>query len=306
MSGTSKENNIAEKHNKGEWSEIYVLLYICGYGKMQVVNEHMEVHTSATQKIYKIYIDNDRKSRQEKMVIKIEKNDIVIFIDGMEIKTISREWCREMAAIMFEEIKNGKGNSFSIDCAEEIKRELCLNNIKSPSLDKVDITCELSDESMGFDSIVRYSVKSHLGNKATLLNSSGSTDVRFLIECKEQEIIDKIRNSDQKQTVKQVTESIKHKDGSIKFVSVLNKTFRENLKIIDTIMPDIWGCMIKEYYIDGISEIKNIATKLEETDPLGLKQPNIYRIKIKKMLFAFAVGMIPSRRWNAQAAFYKI
>ena len=85
---------------------------------------------------------------------------------------------------------------------------------------------------------------------------------------------------------------------SIKFVRAANETFSANLLFIDTMMEIIISEMIKIHYFEGISDCSLIASKIEENNPLNYKIEGLYRYKIKKFLYAVALGLMPSKPWN--------
>ena len=81
------------------------------------------------------------------------------------------------------------------------------------------------------------------------------------------------------------------------FVSVINKTFSDNLMFICGSIEKILAEMLKIYYLKGISDCAELATVLEEADPLKIRFSNFYRYKIKQFLCAVALGFETSKPW---------
>ena len=65
-------------------------------------------------------------------------------------------------------------------------------------------------------------------------------------------------------------------------------------------MDAIISQILVEYYKNGKVYCSDIATSIEKSDPLGFNREGIYRYKIKKLLCAIALGMMPARKWNGQ------
>ena len=57
--------------------------------------------------------------------------------------------------------------------------------------------------------------------------------------------------------------------GSMVFSGACNDAFSGNLMLIDSMMENIVAMMLLEYYKNGVSLCSDIATALEEKDPLG-------------------------------------
>ena len=112
-----------------------------------------------------------------------------------------------------------------------------------------------------------YSIKSDLGNSPTLFNASKSTNFKFEIFDMTDEEAEKINAIDTKNKVKDRIQKI----GELKFDSVVNKTFLKNLRFVDTQMKKILAEMLKIYYSENISCCAELATLLDERDPLNFR-----------------------------------
>ena len=86
--------------------------------------------------------------------------------------------------------------------------------------------------------------------------------------------------------------------GGIEFDKVNNETFAGNLDFIDTQFDKILAEMLRLYYCERINDCAELATELEERDPLNLNVEDFYRINIKEFLCAVALGMKPNQKWN--------
>ena len=199
-----------------------------------------------------------------------------------------------MAEKIFEEINRGGTSAFEIDGAEEIMQTLELKRIKSPSNRKADIEIKVHDPFTNFDRICCYSIKSDIGAPPTLFNASQATNFRFKIIGMNDSLMEKINSIETRNKIQDRMQKIER----LEFDSVANRTFKNNLMFIDTQLEKFLGEMIKIYYRDRISDCAELATTLEERDPLKFGVPNIYRHKIKKFLCAVALGLKPAKAWN--------
>lgn len=90
------------------------------------------------------------------------------------------------------------------------------------------------------------------------------------------------------------------KYGSLVFDRMESDTFKRNVAYIDTKMDDILGSVVKIQYTENIMNMSDIVTEIEEIDPLGFKNPGMYRYKVKKFLASVALGMVPSKKWDGR------
>ena len=158
---------------------------------------------------------------------------------------------------------------------------------------------EIHDIKTGYSTIVGYSIKSELGNSPTLLNASYSSNFRFVVSgLTDSEVI----------TINSIATKAKIRDricaieriGGIEYDGPANADFSGNLILIDSRMEEIVAAMLIEYYKNGIINCSDIATVLEEKDPMEFHRDGIYRFKIKKLLCAIALGMTPAKKWDGQ------
>lgn len=83
-----------------------------------------------------------------------------------------------------------------------------------------------------------------------------------------------------------------------------NEIFENNLKLIDSDLPEICAYMILEYYKNGTALIKKSIDVLKEENPLhydlSYNHP-YYEYKIKRFLSDCALGLYPSKIWDGTA-----
>lgn len=284
--------------NKGEWSELYVLLRLLADGKLHAADEDLVLLQQVYSPILRIFRDEVETGKME-YKLKPEKREVVLYINGDKIKSISSDLLAKYAVTCYQGIIQGTEAAFPIKGAEEIMRELKCKQIKAPSEDKTDISIEIYDRVTGYNTIVGYSIKSELGRAPSLLNASRATNFRFAITNIEEILADKINSIKTRSVIHDRIEIIE-KNGVLQFCGANNNVFSQNLKLIDSRMEDIIAHMLMEYYKYREITCSDIATALEQKDPLRYNIPGFYRYKIKKFLCAVALGMVPSKVWNGQ------
>jgi len=272
--------------NKGEWSEFYALLKILADGGINA-EVNGEQNWLPVLKIF----------REDVAGVQLEFRRVKKFVDlyqnDKRIRRFKVSEFTAMAEKILDGIKSGKG-AFTIDGAEEFIGTLGLTRLKSPADKKADIELEVHDRFTNSAAKTFYSIKSKLGSAPTLLNSSGATNFRFNLPDVDAALANKLNG--ERLSPKEIAREV----GRLEFVSVVDKTFAVNLNLITESMGRIIGEMLKLHYVERISDCAEIATRLEERDPLKTGVKDFYRINIKKFLRAVALGLRPAEPWNGR------
>ena len=284
--------------NKGEWSELYVLLKLLADGKLYAADETLRKLEDIYSPILAIFRQELESGRMEYR-IGDRNREVTLYWNGDKIKTIASDKLAEYAATFYGGIIAGNNSSFEIAGAERIMNDIRCTKIKAPSSDKTDISMQIYDRNTGYKPIVGFSIKSELGNPPTLLNASKATNFRFKVTGLTEERIRSINGIDTRSKLRDRITAIE-RSGSLKFDRACNSTFSGNLMLVDSMMEDIISRMLLEYYKNGNIFCSDIATSLEKSDPIGYRRDGAYRYKIKKFLCAVALGMMPARAWDGQ------
>ena len=284
--------------NKGEWSELYVLLRLLADGRLYSADAQLRKIQNVYAPILSVFRQELESGRMEYRVI--ERNrQVELYWNGDKIKAISSDILAQYAETLFAGILAGNRASFEIQGADAIMSDIKATKIKAPSSDKTDIQMRIYDRKTGYNSVVGYSIKSELGNPPTLLNASGATNFRYeATGITEQDARD-INAISTKAKIRDRVLMIERK-GGLRFIGAGNRVFGGNLLLIDSMMEEIISYMLYEYYRNGRVFVSDIATAIENRDPLGYHRAGVYRYKIKKFLCAIALGMVPSKPWDGQ------
>ena len=284
------------KGNKGEWSELYVLLRLLAYGEIYAADDQVKKIENVYFPILKIIREEVKGKRLEYKIG--ENEDVDIYSNDVKIKSISKERLKKEADYLYNEIVNMKSRSFEIEQTEKFANEIECYRLSAPSTDKTDIKMQIHDIHTGFEPVCGFSIKSELGSAPTLLNASGATNFVFAVDGisdEQMEIINALSNP--KSKIMDRMEQI-FSNGKVTYSKAANEKFASNLMLIDSRMEEIIAQVLLCYYRDNISDCREIINKLEEENPLGFPKKGFYEFKFKKFLCSVALGMMPSKEWD--------
>jgi len=220
-----------------------------------------------------------------------------IFSSGNFLKTIPRQWISEASKKVFKGIVSGNNAAFEIVEAPEIMKEMNIDRISASSADKTDITMQLHDIQTGYNPICGFSIKSQMGNPPTLLNASAATNFVYQIENISDDDMNRLNNIDSRTKLLDRMAFI-HKNHSISFLGVSNKTFRDNLTLIDSNMEIILSELLMDYFLGNPPSCEDLIERLENKNPLHYPRKGFYEIKFKHFLSSVALGLKPTVPWD--------
>lgn len=282
--------------NKGEWSELYVLLYLLGTGKLYAANEKVQRLQDVYFPILKIIRDDTRG--QIDYLIRDEK-EVEIIINKVSSGRIPMETFRKEADSLYHAIELGADRAFPIDSTEAFMGRIFAYRLAAPSNDKTDITLQVHDIHTGYDPIMGFSIKSELGNPPTLLNASGATNFVYRVSGMNDQIMEEVNSIETKTKILDRIERISERGGKIEYFGCANETFSSNLMLIDSRMEEFLACLLLYSYETGIVDCKQLMDNfMESHNPLNYPQKGFYSFKFKKFLAAIALGMKPSTMWD--------
>lgn len=288
--------------NKGEWSELYAFLKILGDKRIYGADGDMNRREDVYYDVLKIV--RDEGNGEIDYAVSDDGLCAEIVSNGKVLVKIVLERFLEESEFLFEAIDAEKA-TFSIERTENFMDEIRCTKIKASSCDKTDITAQIYDRHIGTDKILGFSIKSMLGSPSTLVNAGRTTNVIFELMGSMTDELLQITNEVDLQKKSKKTLSEKYSNLCLKgvdfiFVDVENQTFEDNMRLIDSKLPEIVAEMLKLHYIEGISKVSDQIRLLVERNPLKYrrsKQP-FYEYKIKKLLTSYALGMQSGTPWN--------
>jgi hypothetical protein len=299
--------------NKGEWSEIYTLLKLLGDGKLYGADGDLNKKTDVFYDLLQII----RNENIGCLIFEYNHDDKIVRIkneNGEIYNEIPSEHFGEEAVALFEEIKTANTSSFTVPRTCEFMDEIYCSKLKAPSEDKSDITIKIHDFNTGLAPTLGFSIKSRLGKPATLLNAGTTTNCIFEIDGgfndnNLEEInnlfSDKVKPDGSKDiSVAKRIKYLSDNNFELKYYEMNNKTFQNNLIMIDTALPEIVANALLEYYFNGVNNIKEALKNVTARNPLNFNLSeghDFYNYKFKKLLTESALGMLPGKVWTGVA-----
>jgi len=251
--------------NKGEWSEIYALFKLLG-------DKQLFTGDADLNKVEELFYPIIKIIRNESIGnIEYEINgDLVIISGGKEQLRIPVKTFIKESKFLLEKIKSSKG-SFVIPETELFMKSIYCEKIKEKASVKKDIRIVIHDQRINQKTELGFSIKSEVGNDATILNAGKTTNFVFSIanfhpteiELKE------INNIDTRSKIKDRTLAIQNKGGNFIFENVSNAVFKNNLVLIDSLLPNILAEIVKTFYTSNLSSIKDLTENINKTNPLN-------------------------------------
>ena len=283
--------------NKGEWSEVYALFKLLADKKLFTGDADLNKVEELFYPIIKI-IRNESGGNFEYEI----NGDLIIISGGKEELRIPVRTFNEQSVKLLEIIKGSSG-AFSIPEIETFMNSINCNSLKAKSTVKSDIRIVIHDQRINQTAELGFSIKSELGNQATLLNAGKTTNFIYEIsDFKPTEFqLNNINKIDTKSKIKDRIEYVKQFGGNLNYITLEQDIFKNNLVLIDSLLPNILAEIIKTFFTSTLSSIKDLTEYINKTNPLKYDNQfahTFYEYKIKRFLTDVALGMTPSKVWN--------
>ena len=283
--------------NKGEWSEIYALFKLLGDKQIFAGDSDLDKVEELFYPIIKIIRSETGGNFEYEL-----DGDIVVISGGKEKLRILIMTFTEQASKLLTKIKGAKG-AFSIPEVEAFMTSINCQSLKAKSTSKTDIRIVIHDQRINQNAELGFSIKSQLGGDATLLNAGKTTNFIYKVldykpTAKE---IKKINGIDTKSKIKDRIEAIKNAGGKLIFTTLEQNVFKNNLVLIDSLLPNIVAEIIKTFFTTTLSSTKELTESINKSNPLNYETQfahTFYDYKIKRFLTDVALGMTPSKVWT--------
>lgn len=234
-----------------------------------------------------------------------------IFRNGELLGEVSNDEVARNAETLFERIFKGtedEKGAFEIPEIDDFLGNMKITQIKAPAGDKVDIRMQIHDIKTGHNPVAGFSIKSDIGMPPTLLNAGKNTRFKYEIlgiNDKDMDDINGIDKTVDKEYMKARMAELFKRAKKVRYHSMLSDTYEDNLMMIDSMLPEIYGDFILYHYMTmqhSHIDCEALCDILEQSNPLGYRKNNIYTYKIKKLLCASALGMTPGKEWDGNEA----
>ena len=299
MTDEISRDRVSITGNRGEWSEVYVLLRVLADGKLHPADGALNKIAGTCYPIIKVL-------RKELATdLEFVRNSEITIIDGhtqAPIAVLPAEEFAKNADILLSHIRSGTG-TFAVPETERFMRNIGCVRVKATPIGKSDIVIVIHDHRTGYAPELGFSIKSRLGSSATLLNASLSTNFTYKVTtgsaCRTgAESIDRLGATVKLRDLLNLAEQY---TWAVEFQNVQSEVFTANLQMIDLLMPQILAELLLLYYRGRASRLSELTDLVASRNTVGLNTEYAlptYKHKIKNFLTATAMGMTPSSVWN--------
>lgn len=285
------------KGNKGEWSEVYTLIKLLADKKLYSGDANLNKIEELFYPIIKIIRDESGGNYEYELI-----GDLVFVTGGNDKVRIPVTTFQEKASLILTKIKKLRG-AFRIPEIEDFLTYVNCHSLKAKSTKKTDIRIVIHDLRINQQTELGFSIKSQLGGDSTLLNAGKTTNFIYQIENFKPSLseLKRINALDSKSKIKERLEEIKRLGGKLFFSTLENDIFKNNLVLIDSLLPNIIAEIVKAFFTSNLSTIKDLSIDINSKNPLNYDKQfshSFYEYKIKRFLTDVALGMMPSKVWG--------
>lgn len=293
------------KGNKGEWSELYVLISLLSEGILYQSDSSLNKDLNNVYEIIKGFKD------EPEYTLEFDRGEnIVVLINDKKITQFNIDDLKNIAKKLYKGILEGTGRSFEIENINNFLEKCLIKKLKAKSSVKSDIKLRIYDHRLAKETDLGFSIKSLLGGNSTLFNTGKGNNFIFNVENKLVNPLSDFNKytyspPDNSSKITYRLNELQSLGAKFSFQTIQSDQLWRNLKMIDGDLPEIlaWGL----YYRWLLKEpsLKAVSTILEEKDPLnfysdGKKAQKIYEYKLKRFLTEAAMGMTSETPWMGE------
>lgn len=298
------------KGNKGEWSELYVLVKLLSEGKLFQSDVNLEKDLNNVYDVIKVY--------KEELGYEIEfvrDNDVEIYKtdSSHERIFINRKTIDEftsLSKLLLVGIKEGVGRTFELPEVETRLLDTAICKVKTKSTSKADIKIRIYDHRLSKETDLGFSIKSLLGGDSTLFNTGVGNNFIFQVTnfyCEDITDFNRktLSSTTRRSKITDRLDLIDQLGGKLTFKDVQSENLWRNLKMVDGDLPEILGWSLYYRYMFKSSRLVDVCELLENNDPLNFYKgkpstQKFYYYKIQKFLVESAMGMTSEKLWDGE------
>lgn len=291
------------KGNIGEKSELYTLFKLLSEGKLYSADENLN-RTDSFVEIVSIKRNDLGKELNYKIgqkskinIIDANSNELILSFSQKDADTISKKIAIEIKS--------------KIEISKELSdalKQLYIYKVSEKSTSKGDINILIYDPVHGVSSNQKFSIKSFLGSDPTLFNAHKTTNILYKIadsnglpvKDTDRQLINDINTGHK--YINRISK-ILELGYSINFHSFEDSTFKLNLQLIDSSLPEIIAFIVLDKYVNRITKITDVIDKLNSSNPMDYdmtQSHKFYEYRIVNFLVEAALGMTSKSVWSGE------
>ena len=247
----------------------------------------------------------DGNDIEHEYVISDDKKTITIYQGEEVLDSIPSTDFSDNAVFLFNRLKtyeqivydDGKKHYPPIPELNDFMKKTRSDKLKEKSSEKKDIQFKVDDAKNACKPVVGFSIKSYIGQKPTLFNVGKNTNFRFKVDnCNDK----KMQSINSKNGLKDKMAHLFESGCDLKYESMLSKSFRMNLELIDSHMDSLLAEVIRYMWKRNIEKISDIIGMIASDNPLKKDNKHFYEYKMKQFLSSVALGMLPETEWDGR------
>ncbi len=294
-----KMSSAKTTHNKGEWSELLVFVKLLT--EQQVFLSDADLNPTANfLNIHKVTTEN---LDLEFFILDKSTLEIVDKKTGLKKQLNFSNLINAETLNKLTEVIKTKSGTFELSEFEVIQNALGFSIVKGGhSNQKSDILLDISHKDFSLQKNEGFGIKSYLGAKPTLLNASGNTNFIFRIDNLDVNKMDEINAIDSSTKLRDRIIAIEQNGGRFHYVHAEKEAMTHNLKMVDSLMPDIISHILLAFYKNRISAISKIVDFIHEQSNLNHQirygDKLVLQNKVQKLLVDVLLGFFAGTKWN--------
>ena len=286
------------KGNKGEWSEIYAFCYLLHSGVLKAADKDLNPTAEIYFPILKILREENRGTVLNYYPANPNSPTIKVFHGNELLGEYTKREFEDIINTLYREIPEGE-RAFEIPEVKDFFDGIYVSKLKADSAHKQDIDIQIHDIHTGINPVCGFSIKSYLGASPTLVNPGKNTNFVYTIGNCTDEIMNAVNSIDTRTKIIDKMKYLRESGCTVTSSDeMISAQFKENLEFVDSKMPLILSEVLLSAYQTGIKRISDVVSRLQEQNPIGYSNTNMYAYKIKKLLCACALGMTPEKHWE--------
>jgi len=290
------------KGNKGEWSELYVLVSLLSEGVLYQSDQSLNKDTNNVYEVIKGFKD------ESEYTLEFNRNDKVdVIVRDKIVNSFSFEELKEVSKKLHQGIVKGTGRSFQIEEVIGFLDKCHVQKLKAKSSEKADIKLRIYDHRLAKETDLGFSIKSLLGGNSTLFNTGKGNNFIYKVDDKLTTSLSSFNKytyspPDKSSKITYRLKELDFLDAKFSFETIQSNQLWKNLKMVDGDLPEILAWALYYRWIKRESSLKQVAKILEEDDPLNFyggisSSQKLYEYKIKRFLTEVAMGMTSETPW---------
>lgn len=308
--------------NKGEWSEIYVMLRLLGDGRLYAADEHLQRNPNSYVEVLEVLREEIVKEVM-RYVVDPERSVISVVVDGITLASVpASEFVRQAdefysylrAANPVKLPGSNKREVYATPELVEFSKRIGVGKIEAPSMSsgdfgkKVDIVLKMRDSRTCNVSVMGFSIKSHVASPPTLYNVTKTSGFLYEVDGMDDKgmetwnaIKDHAPRGENKWTY--ACRYFREQGWTAHFLRTNNPQTSKNLFYVRESMTDLLAWIYKRALLEDYpnsSDFITLSRELAEENPLNYPNPDLYEKVIKDWLFAGFSGLTSVAPWDGR------